>query len=47
MFEALQDFLGIVGGVEKPFANGDKINAETAKELGLDGKPELAKKVGK
>ena len=47
MFEAVQHFIAIVAGAEVMYAPGDKIDAATAKELGLDGKPELAKKVGK
>lgn len=38
---AAQDFIGVIGGVEKPFAKGQPISAADAKELGLAGKPEL------
>ena len=40
---ALRAFIGVVGGVEKSFARGDAITEAEVKEMGLSGKPELAK----
>lgn len=37
-------FLAIVDGKEVTFNPGDTISAAVAKELGLDGKPDLATK---
>ena len=33
---AARPFVGVVGGKEKPFATGDTITKEEAKELGLN-----------
>jgi len=41
---ALRDFTGIVGGKEKTWREGDKIDVADAKSLGLESKPGLAKK---
>ena len=41
---AARKFTGVVGGKEKTFAKGDPITAKEAKELGLDGKPDLVER---
>jgi len=40
---AIRKFSATVEGKQKTFYVGDKIDAKTAKELGLADKPELAK----
>lgn len=41
---ARKDFTGIIGGKAKSFAAGDRISTADAAELGLEKKPDLAKK---
>ena len=38
-------FVGIIGGAEKRYAQGDTIPAKEAAEAGLSAKPDLAEKV--
>lgn len=45
MWVALQRFAGVVGGKERVFVAGAEITEDEADEMGLGGKPDLARKL--
>jgi len=47
MWVAVRRFIGVVGGVERIFAPGDKITDAEASSMGLEAKPGLAIKEAK